>query len=211
MSSANKPNGNGEPKPFPVPDGLRSEEDVKIKFLVPFLAHNGYKADCIDFNKPIEIHEGRKQKTIFADAVVYTTSAKTAPLVVCETKPPTEPLTNSDKEQAISYARLMDRIAPLVLLTNGAQTRVFQSLSKNRIGALPNRKDLKDDFVKFVVSAEVQAALRTEAKHELFIIDDVQSFKTILRACHDEIRNNDGFDATKSFDELSKVLFCKMH
>jgi type I restriction enzyme M protein len=197
--------------PFPVPPGLRSEEDVKIKFLVPFLAHNGYKSDWIDFNKPIEVHEGRKQKTIFADAVVYTSAAKTAPLIVCETKPPTEPLTNSDKEQAISYARLMDRIAPLVLLTNGLQSRVFQSLSKNRISELPKRKDLRDDFVKFVVSAEVQASLRTEAKHELFIIDDVQSFKTILRACHDEIRNNDGYDATRAFDELSKVLFCKMH
>lgn len=198
-------------EPFSVPAGLRSEEDVKIKFLVPFLAHNGYKSDCIDFNKPIEIHEGRKQKTIYADAVVYTSAGKTAPLIVCETKPPTEPLTNSDKEQAISYARLMDRIAPLALLTNGLQTRVFQSLSKNRIGELPKRNELKDDFVKFVVSAEVQAALRTEAKHELFIIDDVQSFKAFLRACHDEIRNNDGYDATKAFDELSKVLFCKMH
>ena len=195
---------------FEAPKDLRSEEDVKIKFLVPYLERKGYKSDCIDFNKPIEIQEGRKTKTIFADAVVYTTAAKTAPLIVCETKPPNEPLTNKDKEQAISYARLLPRIAPLVLLTNG-QTRVFQTLSKNRITDLPDRKDLKDDFVKFVLSAEVQEALRTEAKHELFIIDDVQSFKTILSACHNEIRNNEGYDATKSFDELSKVLFCKMH
>ncbi len=198
-------------EPFPVPTDLRSEEDVKIKFLVPFLQHKGYESRCIDFNKPIEIQEGRKQKTIFADAVVYTTAAKTAPLIVCETKPPNEGLTNRDKGQAISYARLLDRIAPLVLVTNGAQTRVFQSLSKSRIAELPHRKDLREDFVKFVVSAEMREALRTEAKHELFIIDDVQSFKVILRACHDEIRNNEGYDATKSFDELSKVLFCKMY
>lgn len=87
---------------FPVPDDLHSEEDVKIKFLVPFLEYKGYESRCIDFNKPIEIQEGRKQKTIFADAVIYTTSSKTAPLIVCETKPANEPLTNKDKEQAIS-------------------------------------------------------------------------------------------------------------
>jgi hypothetical protein len=42
----------------------------------------------------------------------------------------------------------------------------------------------------------LQEALRTEAKHELFIIDDVQTFKSILKACHNEIRNNEGYDAT---------------
>jgi type I restriction enzyme M protein len=192
-------------------DELLSEEDVKIKFLVPYLEAKGYKKNCIDFNKPIEVQEGRKRKTIFADAVVYTTSTKTAPLIVCETKPPGEPLTRWDTEQAISYARLLPKIAPLVLVTNGAQARVFQSLSKNRLPDLPNRRDLSDDFVRFVVSAETQEALRLEAKHELFIIDDVQSFKSILRACHKAIRNDKGDDATVAFDEMSKVLFCKMH
>jgi len=196
---------------LPAPDDLLSEEDVKVKFLVPYLGLRGYKQNCIDFNKPIEIQEGRKTKTIFADAVVYTTTAKTTPLIVCETKPPGEPLIRRDTEQAISYARLLPRIAPLVVVTNGLQTRVYQSLSKNRLADLPHRRDLSDDFVKFVVSAEVQESLRLEAKHELFIIDDVQSFKSILRACHNEIRNNQGDDPTKAFDEMSKVLFCKMH
>lgn len=196
---------------FPIPSDLRSEEDVKIKYLVPLLASKGYKSKCIDFNKAIEVQEGRKRKTIFADAVVYTGPGKSAPLIVCETKPPDEPLTKITKEQAISYARLLPKIAPLALITNGFQLQIFQTLSKNRITVLPELKHLKHDFVKFVVSEEVQEALRTEAKHELFIIDDVQSFKAILRACHEEIRNNEGYDPATAFDEMSKVLFCKMH
>ncbi|BDU68262.1 hypothetical protein GETHOR_03630 [Geothrix oryzae] len=195
----------------PSLDELRSEEDVKIKFLLPYLEAKGYTSKCINFNVPIEVQEGRKQKTIFADAVVYSTPSKTAPLIVCETKPPTEVLSKTVKEQAISYARLLPRIAPLALITNGGQTQLFQTLSKNRIGELPDRKDLKDDFVSFVVSAELQESLKTEAKHDLFVIDDVQSFKTVLRACHEAIRNNEGFDATRAFDEMSKVLFCKMY
>ncbi|MFI5087748.1 MAG: restriction endonuclease subunit M, partial [Terriglobales bacterium] len=192
-----------------IPD-LQSEEDVKIHFLVPFLESKGYRQECIAFNRAIEVQEGRRQKTIYADAVVYTSPTKKTPLLVCETKPPDEVLGRAQKEQAISYARLLPRIAPLALLTNGTQIQVFHSLSKHRIKDLPERKELKDDFLKFVLTQEEQEALRTEAKHELFIIDDVQSFKSVLKSCHDEIRNNEGYDPTVAFDEMAKVLFCKM-
>ena len=193
------------------PNDFGSEEDVKIKFLLPFLERRGYKIDCIDFNKSIEVHEGRKKKTIYADAVVYTTKAKKAPIIVCETKPPTEQLNKAVREQTISYARLLSRIAPLALVTNGNQTQVYQTVSKTRIPELPDRKNLQGDFVRFVLSMELQEALRTEAKHELFIIDDVHSFKLILKSCHDEIRNNEGYNPVQAFDEMAKVLFCKMY
>jgi hypothetical protein len=165
--------GDEKASSFVPPSDMRSEEDVKIKFLVPFLEAKGYKQECIDFNKPIEVQEGRKTKTIFADAVVYTTSAKTTPLIVCETKPTSEALTRMVRDQAISYARLLPRIAPLALITNGNQTQVFQALNKTRLTDLPPRRDLREDFVQFVLSEDVRDALRSEAKHELFIIDDV--------------------------------------
>ena len=190
---------------------FHSEEDVKFKFLVPYLASKGYKQSCIDFNVPVDVHEGRKKKTIFADAIVYSSSAKKAPLVVCETKAPIEILDRSVREQAISYARLLPRIAPLTLVTNGAQVQVFHTLTKSRIGELPSRAELEDDIVKFVLDADVQEALRQEAKHNLFIIDDVRTFKGILKSCHNEIRNNEGLDPTAAFDEMSKVMFCKLY
>jgi type I restriction enzyme M protein len=190
---------------------LRSEEDVKIKWLVPFLKEKGYKQNCIDFNVSIEVHEGRKKKTIFADAVVYSSAARKAPLIVCETKSPSEVIDRHVKEQAISYARLMPRIAPLALVTNAAQTQVFHTLDKTRIAELPLRDELDDDFMKFVLNKDIQDALRREAKHDLFIIDDVSTFKRILKSCHDEIRNNEGLDPTAAFDEMSKVMFCKLY
>jgi hypothetical protein len=57
----------------------------------------------MDFDVAIEVHEGRKKKTIYADVLVYTSTRKTAPLLVCETKSPVETLNRSVKEQAISY------------------------------------------------------------------------------------------------------------
>ena len=188
-----------------------SEEDVKIKFLLPFLAARGYKQSSMDFNVGIEVHEGRKKKTIFADVLVYTSDARSAPLLLCETKAPSEPLNRVVREQAISYARLLPQIAPLVLITNGAQTQVFHTLDKTRLPDLPKRADLDRDLLRFVLSQDTQDALRREAKHDLFIIDDVQTFKNILKACHNEIRNNEGLDPTAAFDEMSKVMFCKLY
>jgi type I restriction enzyme M protein len=70
---------------------------------------------------------------------------------------------------------------------------------------------LDRDLVKFVLNQDTLEALRREAKHELFIIDDVSTFKNILKSCHNEIRNNEGMDPTAAFDEMSKVLFCKLY
>jgi type I restriction enzyme M protein len=189
----------------------KTEDDVKINVLLPFLEGLGYKAGHCEFNKAIEVQEGRKVKNIFADVVVYSSAAKTAPLILCETKAPNEILNRFVREQAISYARLLPRIAPLVLITNGHQFQFFQTVNKNRIPELPRRKDLEKDLVNFLISRELQEALRLEAKHGLFIIDDVVTFKNVLRSCHNEIRNNEGYDPTVAFDEMSKVLFCKLY
>lgn len=190
---------------------LSSEEDVKIKFLLPFLLERGYRQEAMDFDVAIEVHEGRKRKTIFADVIVYNNTKKKAPLLVCETKSPSEMLNRAVKEQAISYARLLPQIAPLTLITNGNQIQIFYTLSKDRLSELPKRAQIDGDLLKAVLSPDTIGSLRREAKHELFIIDDVSTFKNILRACHNEIRNNEGMDPTAAFDEMSKVLFCKLY
>lgn len=190
---------------------LTTEEDVKVKFLLPLLEAHGYKPNVCEFEKAIEIQEGRKRKKIFADVIVYTSASKKTPLILCETKAPTTVVDRLAREQAISYARLLPKIAPFALVTNGGTTQIFQTVTKNRVHELPRRGEIDKDIVGLVVSREVQEALRAEAKHELFIIDDVQSFKSILKACHNEIRNNEGYDPTVAFDEMTKVLFCKMY
>ena len=188
-----------------------TEEDVKVKFLIPYLRERGYDEKCMSYEVGIEVQEGRKRKHIYADVVVYSSAKMAAPILLCETKHPNEPLSKAVRESAISYARLMDSIAPLVLITNGSQTQIFHALSKARLPELPARVDLDKDILKFVLSSEQREALRREAKHDLFIIDDVKTFKSILRSCHNEIRNNEGLDPTASFDEMSKVMFCKLY
>lgn len=46
------------------PVDLKTEEDVKVKFLLPFLRKKGYLESYCDFNVAVEVQEGRKRKSI---------------------------------------------------------------------------------------------------------------------------------------------------
>lgn len=188
---------------------METEEDVKVKSLLPLLEDKGYDVASCDFEESIEVHEGRRVKHIYADVIVYADDSKQSPLILCETKAPTEVLDRKVREQAISYARLLPQIAPYTLITNGSQVQVFHTLNKERVAEIPSRDEL--DSHDSAIPPSMRETLRTEAKHELFIIDDVQSFKNVLRSCHNDIRNNEGMDPTEAFDEMSKLLFCKMY
>ena len=89
-----------------------------------------------------------------------TSSRRDSPLVLGETKARAEVLSQFVKRQAIPYARLLPRIAPIALITNGSQVQVFQTLNKNRLAHLPSRAELDADEVDFTVSRDMQDALR---------------------------------------------------
>jgi type I restriction enzyme M protein len=188
-----------------------NEEEIKVHLVLPWLESLGYKKEFMEFEKTIKINEGRKTKSIFADIVVYTDKKLETPLVVVDTKSPSEILSKEGRDQVISYARLLPKIAPIAVLTNGNNIQVYQTLDKSRIKELPKRKEILADFVSTVLSKNIQEVLRQEATKELFTIDDVSTFKDLLKKCHNIIRNNEGYDPIQAFDELSKILFAKMY
>lgn len=188
-----------------------NEEEVKVHLVLPWLESLGYKREFMEFEKTIKINEGRKTKSIFADIVVYTDKKLETPLIVVDTKSPSEILSKEGRDQVISYARLLPKIAPIAVLTNGTNIQVYQTLDKSRIKELPKRKEILTDFVSAVLSKNIQEVLRQEATKELFTIDDVSTFKDLLKKCHNIIRNNEGYDPIQAFDELSKILFAKMY
>lgn len=176
------PEPHGKKRSRPTASRLKSAEDVKLKFLLPFLEERGYKKDCVRLNVPVAVREGRKVKAIFADAVVCSSPKGDSPLVLCETKAPNEVLDGAVRDQAISHARLLPRIVPLTLITNGSKVQVFQTVTKKRLPALPHREELAKNVVNFVLSRHLQEALRCEAKNDLLIIDGRRTIKRLLSA-----------------------------
>lgn len=72
------------------PINCRNEEEVKIQIVLPWLESLGYKKELMEFEKTIEVNEGRKSKKIFADIVIYTSKKKDTPIIVVDTKAPNE-------------------------------------------------------------------------------------------------------------------------
>ena len=192
---------------------LYSEQDVISKVIIPDLASLGYREGStqsgsvvLRFEHPIHVQQGRERKTIFADLVVFVNDV---PIIVVDGKNPREHLTDNDREQVISYARLLDNIAPFAALCNGSW-KVFDAVRKQQVKALPRLLDLLSDYHKRRLTQTQRDTLRFQASRTLFAIDSVRDLSRLMKRCHDTIRNQKGYDPTRAFDELSKVLFAKM-
>jgi type I restriction enzyme M protein len=192
---------------------LHSEQDVLSKVIVPDLAQLGYRERrqkngvTLRFNHPIEAHQGRTRTTIYADLVVFIGDA---PVIVVDAKNPREFLTDNDREQVISYARLLPDIAPYAALCNGSW-QVFDAVRKQQLPDLPNYDNLVRDLQRRRLTENQKKSLVSQATRTLFAIDSARELSRLMRLCHDTIRNLRGYDPTKAFDELSKVLFAKMY
>lgn len=193
---------------------LYSEEDVRTKVVLPRLVELGYDESkrrtngvVLRFEHPITVQQGREKKTIYADVVVFV---EDVPVIIIETKNPREFLTENDREQAISYARLLPNIAPYAALCNGTW-QVFDSIQKRQIKDLPSRNELLKELQARRLTQSQRENLVFQATRTLFAIESVRDLSRLMRRCHDIIRNLKGYDPTKAFDELSKILFAKMY
>ncbi|MBT3200721.1 MAG: hypothetical protein HN350_12485 [Phycisphaerales bacterium] len=105
---------------------------------------------------------------------------KGMPLAVLELKAPDSPLTDNDRDQGISYARLTEpTMAPLVIISNGTKTKFFNTYDKkpwkpdNR-----NEKALENIFNH---ALECAAADRDEAVRFL-ITGDTETWTEVVRS-----------------------------
>jgi type I restriction enzyme M protein len=167
----------------------KPEEIVLEDIVVPFLMEDlGYQLIDPRFQR-VPVRFGREIK--YADTVVYIIkNSKKIPHILVETKAPCEVL---DWEQAESYAQRLG--APYFLVTDGKTWLWYQT------------GDRQCDSRKIDNAPKPPAY--TE-KNVLVAFEDLSELQRIVGRCHDIIRNEEGFDPTISFDEMSKLLFAKM-
>ena len=121
---------------------LPSEEELRTRILLPYLQALGIGPENVVPEYRFEIRLGRAVHEIssgksrtrltgFADVLVIDGERNN--LFIVELKAPGETLTEADRDQGISYARLLDQIAPFVLVTNGSDSILYDSITKNPI------------------------------------------------------------------------------
>ena len=123
---------------------FKTEEDLKEKVVSTWLADHGFSSADIFLEKGFSIRLGRAiietGKSDFAhgrsDYLVKTPAGLN--LMIVEVKAPTERLNDNSRDQGISYARLLTEggIAPYVVLTNGTETRIYDSISRDLLNGI---------------------------------------------------------------------------
>ena len=129
---------------------LLSEEDIRTRVVATWLADQGFTAKNISVEYSFEIRLGRgifrvgSEKSVHSSVfrpradVLVRSCIDGRNLLIVEVKAPDEPLDENAKEQGISYARLLrdGGIAPFVVLTNGSETKIYDSVSGELINGI---------------------------------------------------------------------------
>ncbi|MFA5033951.1 MAG: type I restriction enzyme HsdR N-terminal domain-containing protein [bacterium] len=115
-----------------------NEEDLKNKVVLPYLASLGLDLSELSFEKTFNLQLGRNIYKKIGDKESLSILGRSDILChrnhknifIIEVKSDEVDITQDDIDQGISYARLLDNIAPFVLVTNGKKTILVDSISK---------------------------------------------------------------------------------
>jgi hypothetical protein len=117
-----------------------NEEEIKIKYVIPWLQQAGAELTDVQLERSFTIRLGRS--VISAESALGDTRRGRldilvrrgeSNLFVIETKAASEALTDADRDQAVSYARLVHPIAPYAMVTNGDEYRLYHTITKELI------------------------------------------------------------------------------
>lgn len=127
----------------------QSEEDIKVKVIIPFLLSLGFDRNELQFEKSFNVRLGRYSYKTLTEKQVSSAQSRLDILVtvngknyfIIEAKTDSKPLSQEDRDQAISYARLVHPMAPFAIVTNGADWKIYDSISKNELSSEHNFKN----------------------------------------------------------------------
>ena len=113
-----------------------TEEDVTGKILLPYLKDLGIDVSEIFLEYSFSIRLGRKKHAMGRSDILCRRHNKN--LFVIEVKNESNKITDDDRDQGISYARLLDEIAPFTIISNGITTKIYDSISKEELSGSIN-------------------------------------------------------------------------
>lgn len=148
-----------------------NEEDIKNKIVIPYLADLGLDIENLVFEKTFTIRLFRSKiemKNTIKGRLDILVKRNNENIFLVETKAPDHILTDDDRDQAISYARLLDNIAPFSIVTNGHETRIYDTITKKEL----NKKTISEsEYVKAGYHISFDPDLIYEAQTRLIELD----------------------------------------
>ncbi len=130
----------------------RTEEEIKNHIVLPYLQSLGFDPTEIQFERTLELNLGIGWSRLDTGKQAFYKSGRYDALVtrrgqnlfIIEVKAPDVELTDDDRYQATSYAKLLHPVAPFSLVTNGKKWILYDSLTQQEI--LPGSFKVKDQY-----------------------------------------------------------------
>ena len=145
---------------------INSEEDAKLHIIIPLLHSLGFVEE-LQFegsfyvrlgHNTVEIANSKRQGIGGRYDILVRYQGRN--LCIFEIKSTDQSLTDDDRDQAISYARLVHPICPLAVLSNGIDIRIFDVVTKE----LLNQSTITGiGGLNFTVNLDIEVKLRHEA------------------------------------------------
>jgi type I restriction enzyme M protein len=187
---------------------IKTEEDVKMHIVRPFLEALGYNLQNMRFENGISVQTGTKSITVYSDIEVFEN--ENVELII-DTKAPTVSLGEKDVLQSVSYAKLVSTPPAIFgVVTNGIDVIVTNIYTGRRCGEIPSRTELISEVSRTRKKALTAIEIR-EVQSLLLTLTNTDELYRIIKKCKDTIEKKGMIRSDMSFKEMTKILLVKMN
>ena len=186
----------------------RSEEDVKVKVLIPYLESLGYSTEDMRFENSIAVTVGSKTTWVASDIEILVDGE---PQIVIDAKSPRRTLSDKDVLQAVSYAKLVKTpAAPFGFASNGLDLLGMNAIDGSSVSEIPTRSELIALLQRRPPKRLSEIALNEVRSTLLTIVAQADLYRVIER-CKQVLVAQALIRSDQAFREITKILLVKMN
>lgn len=187
---------------------IKTEEDVKINVLIPFLKELGYETTEMRFENTIDVQIGTKKASVRSDIEIFVDGNIQ---LIIDAKGPKISIAEKEILQSTSYAKLISTPPAIyAITTNGLDCVVTNIYSGQRSGEIPTKEQLIRDVNKTRKRELSEIEIR-EIKSVLLTLHSQDELFKIINKCKDIIEKRALIRSDQSFKEMTKILLVKMN
>lgn len=188
------------------------EEKVQAETFIKLVLQYGYSSRRIRMYETVTMGSDRRE----ADIIVYDDDEFIQPHILVECKKPSvsEQEFLQAVEQAYSYAYALPGDIKFVWITSGAKDEYFEVDKKKRTRI--SQPDIPQYGVKILSTYkyvyDARKLTETKGKQKFFDLEVVEEnvLTTRFKQAHDALWAGGQLNPSEAFDELDKLIFCKI-
>jgi type I restriction enzyme M protein len=180
------------------------EEKVRAAFFVELVEHYQYRPERIDF----EVEVPRREPSDSADLVIYQDDGLKTPYCVIECKQ--DGISEAEIEQAVKQAggNANNLRAPYGMVVAGNVRVVFDAKKWNPKQALDSGI-IADLPLRYGQAPKYRYWKQRPGWPDLAVVNESQ-LRDAFQQCHDILWEGGRRNPAEAFDEMSKLMFCKL-